>query len=300
MDSKSEHKYNQHMGSTRPVMTPLRIDQINAMIRDNPGWHRSRLSKELCELWNWRGESGQLKDISCRDVLRALDASGKIVLPKQIRNAGGNADRVVLLPHDTTIIKGRLGDITPLAVEVVEGKHSLMEFKSYIEQFHYLGYGRSIGENIKYFVNDRHGRRLACLMFGSAAWSCWSRDAYIGWDREQRKSTLKYLTNNVRFLIFDWVDVRFLSSHMLSIICRRISSDWVAKYGHPLFLLETFVELGRFRGTSYKAANWKRVGTTAGMGRNCKTAVGELPVKDIYLYPLHKRFREKLCGHGGY
>jgi len=281
-------------------MTPERIEQINNLIRDNPGWHRSKLSQELCELWDWKGENGQPKDISCRDVLRSLDAAGKIALPGKLRGARavGSAERVALMLHDMTPIDGSLSELMPLAVEVVVEKYSMMEFKSYIEQFHYLGYDRNIGENIKYFVYDRGGRRLACLMFGSAAWSCEQRDRYIGWDRERRKTALKYMTNNSRFLIFPWVEVRHLASHILSLISRRISSDWVAKYGHPLYLLETFVELGRFRGTCYKAANWKRVGITAGMGRNSKTGiVGEIPLKDIYLYPLHRRFREKLGGY---
>jgi len=280
-------------------MTPERIEQINNLIRNNPGWHRTRLSKELCELWGWKGENGQPKDISCRDVLRTLDAAGKITLPRHLHGtpACRSADRVALLPHDMTPIAGSLPDLLPLAVEVVEGKRALMEFKSYIAQFHYLGYDRNIGENIKYFVYDRQGRRLACLMFGSAAWSCEQRDSFIGWDRERRKAALRFMTNNSRFLIFPWVTARYLASHMLSLICRRISSDWAAKYGHPVYLLETFVELGRFRGACYKGANWKRVGITAGMGRNSKTGtVGEFPLKDIYVYPLHKRFREKLCG----
>ena len=288
------------MGSTRPAMTPERIDQINNLIRDNPGWHRSRLSQELCVLWDWKGENGQPKDISCRDVLRALDAAGKIALPQPLSNGRrvGCAERVALMLHDMAPIEGRLQDLTPLYVDVVADAYSLMEFKSYIEQFHYLGYDRNIGENIKYFVYDRQGRRLACLMFGSAAWSCDQRDRFIGWDRERRKVALRYMTNNSRFLIFPWVKVLGLASKTLSLICRRISADWVVKYGHPLFCLETFVELGRFRGTAYKAANWKRVGITAGMGRNSKTGtVGEIPLKDIYVYPLHKRFREKLSGN---
>lgn len=280
-------------------MTPERIEQINSIIRDNPEWRRTRLSKELCELWGWKGENGIPKDISCRDVLRALDATGKIVLPSPANGtcAVRSADRVDLLSHDVTPIGASLPELTPLSVEVVTGKRGLTEFKSYIEQFHYLGYGRSIGENIKYFVYDRQGRRLACLMFGSAAWSCEQRDSYIGWDRERRKTALRYMTNNSRFLIFPWVSSRFLASHILSIICRRISSDWAAKYGHPVYLLETHVELERFQGTCYLAANWRRIGITAGMGRNSRTGtVGELPLKYIYVYPLHKWFREKLCG----
>lgn len=113
--------------------------------------------------------------------------------------------------------------------------------------------------------------------------------------RPRRTAALKYATNNSRFLIFPWVTVPHLASHILALVCRRISSDWVAKYGHPLHILETYVGCGRFKGTCYKAANWKFVGKTAGKGRNCKTWVGELPVKDIYVYPLQRDALEKLA-----
>ena len=279
-------------------MTPERIEQIRGLIADNPEWHRSKLSQELCRIWGWVGENGQIKDVSCRDVLRALDTAGKIELPKRVTNGRlkGGADVVALMLHDMTPIEGHLADMTPLSIDVVTGKQELMEFKSYVEQFHYLGYDRNIGENIKYFVSDRRGRQVACLMFGSAAWKCGSRDAYIGWSRERREKALKNMTNNSRFLIFPWVRIPHLASHILSLICRRISSDWVAKYGHPIHMLETFVECGRFQGTCYKAANWKYVGKTTGRGRNSATHVGTLPVKDIYVYQLHKKAREKLNG----
>ena len=284
------------MGNIRPEMTPERIEEINQLIQDHPDWNRSKLSQELCRIWDWKGENGLYKDISCRDVLRALDAAGKIKLPKgkPPSRQKGKAEHIAFMLHDTSPIEEPLSELTPLIIEVVTDKYELMEFKSYIEQYHYLGYDRNIGENIKYFVYDRHKRRLACLMFGSAAWSCEPRDTYIGWDKECRRIALKFLTNNSRFLIFPWVHSKFLASHILSLIVKRISSDWMIKYGHPLFFLETFVESERFHGTCYKAANWVRVGETTGKGRNCKTYIGELPVKDIYIYPLDKRFRDKL------
>ena len=286
------------MGSIRPVMTLERIEQINKLIVNNPDWHRTKLSQELCKMWDWIGENGQIKDVSCRDVLRALDAAGKIKLPDRLRfgHTKGGADQVILMLHDMAPIEDALSELTPLTIEIVTDKNDLMEFKSYIEQHHYLGYDRNIGENIKYFVYDRHGRRLACLAFGSAAWYSEPRDIYIGWTKDRRRIALKYMTNNSRYLIFPWVKVPHLASHVLSLICRRISSDWIVKYGHPLYMLETFVECGRFQGTCYKAANWKHLGKTAGMGRNCRTAVGKLPVKDIYVYPLHKQFQKKLIG----
>jgi len=285
------------MNSSRPEITPERIEQINKLITDNPDWHRTKISQELCQLWGWIGENGQIKDVSCRDVLRALDSVGKIKLPQR-RTYGrtkGGAETVAFMLHDILPIETALANLTPLTVEVVKDKHSLMEFKSYIAQYHYLGYDRSIGENIKYFVYDCTGRCIACLMFGSAAWSCKGRDEFIGWSKSSRNATsLRYITNNSRFLIFPWIKVLHLASHILSLVSRRISTDWVMKYGHPVYLLETFVECDRFKGTCYKAANWILVGKTTGRGRNSESMIGKLPVKDVYLYPLHKRFLEKL------
>jgi len=278
-------------------MTSERVAEINELIKANPEWNRSKLSKELCEIWDWRGENGQIKDISCRDVLRALDAEGKIKLPKRKtrgRVKGSGPEAIALMLHDTAPIKVALSVLTPLSIEVVSSKNDLAEFKSYIAGYHYLGYNRNIGENIKYFVKDRQGRTLACLMFGSAAWKCEGRDKFIGWCMDVRKKSLRYLTNNSRFLIFPWVKVPHLASHILSLICRRISDDWIAKYGHPLYMLETFVERDRFHGTCYRAANWIHVGKTTGRGRNSTSVEAVLPIKDVYVYPLAKDFREFL------
>jgi hypothetical protein len=153
----------------------------------------------------------------------------------------------------------------------------------------------SVGENLKYMVYSAQGQLLACLLFGSSAWSCASRDAFIGWNAKSRRANLIYTTNNTRFLILPWVKVEHLASHILGLICKRIASDWQTKYGHELYLLETFVEKSRFRGTCYKAANWVCVGQTKGRSRNDRYNKLKVPIKDIYLYPLSKNFREVLC-----
>jgi len=137
-------------------------------------------------------------------------------------------------------------------------------------------------------------KSTACLLFGSAAWKIAPRDDFIGWDADTRKANLNLLTNNMRFLILPWVRVPHLASYILGNIARRISSDWLLKYGHPIYLLETFVEQGRFQGTCYQAANWICTGQTRGRSRNDRYATLKVPIKDIYLYPLIKRFREAL------
>ena len=143
-------------------------------------------------------------------------------------------------------------------------------------------------------IYSRDGQPLSCMLFGSAAWSCSARDKLIGWDKTQRRQGLSNMTNNTRFLIFPWVRVPHLASHVLSLISRRINIDWQEKYGHEIYCLETFVERERFKGTAYRAANWIYVGETTGRGRDGGHQHAILPIKDIYLYPLVRNFKAAL------
>jgi len=145
-------------------------------------------------------------------------------------------------------------------------------------------------------VFDQENSALACLLFGSAAWKIAPRDEFIGWDAHTRKANLHLLTNNMRFLILPWVKVPHLASHILGRVGRRINSDWIKRYNHPIYLLETFVEKECFRGTCYRAANWIYVGQSKERSRNDRYKTLKVPIKDIYLLPLSKRFREFL-GH---
>jgi len=293
--SGTEERRGCELMLTRPSITEDLLSQINQVIADNPDWGRERISIHLCELWDWRVPGGQVKDISCRDMLRALDKAGSIKLPAPLTTFGKNPRHGVKhLKHDTAPTTCSLSHLRPLSIEAVESGDGLAEFKSLIDQYHYLGYDRTVGENMKYIIRSNDGAVLACLMFGSAAWKCRDRDAYIGWSMEQRKSRLFMLTNNVRFLIVPWVSVPHLASHCLALTVRRLNTDWGTKYGHAISLLETFVETGRFRGTCYQAANWTRVGRTTGRGRDDRQHKRALPEKDIYLLPLTSKWRESL------
>jgi hypothetical protein len=153
-----------------------------------------------------------------------------------------------------------------------------------------------VGENLQYVVRDAQNRPLACLVFGAAAWQCQDRDRFIGWTAAQRQRHLALVANNTRFLILPWVRVPELSSWILGQVARRIGRDWQAKYGHPVVVLETFVEQSRFRGTVYRAANWQWVGRTQGRSRQDRHSCLQVAVKDIYLYPLRRGFRQGLQG----
>lgn len=279
------------------IITGVDIVQISGLIAVHPDWSFWKLSRELCQLWDWRNGKGIVKDIACRSLLRKLEKRGYITLP---------ARRCIPLPRmrdqrDVSSIPlpfysqaCSLPETQPIKIETIKPK--TMEGKLFnllLAQHHYLGYRGSVGEHLSYLVWDREGKVLGCLLFGAAAWSVASRDKFIGWNKEQRECKLPFIANNMRFLLLRRIP--HLASHLLSKIIRQVSKDWEEKYGHRIVLLETFVEVGRFAGTCYRAANWIKVGQTQGRSRNDRYSKLIVPVKDIYLYPLVKNFREILC-----
>jgi len=163
-----------------------------------------------------------------------------------------------------------------------------------LQKYHYLGLNTVVGENIKYLVYSKDEQPLACLLFGASAWKTACRDNFIGWKGEQQKRNLPLTADNSRFLILPWVQVKFLASHILSKIVKRISDDWQVKYGHPIYLLETFVQKDKFQGTCYKAAGWIYTGDTKGRGKKDIHREYAVPVKSVWLYPLRKDYRKYL------
>jgi hypothetical protein len=274
------------------------LDLIRGLLGTYPDWHRTRLSRELCARWDWRNAQGRPKDMAARTLLLKLERAGQIRLPAR-RGRPPNPQRnrrVQPVTPPAQPIRGALRDLQPLRVSVVPpGSADARVFHGLLAHEHYLGHRNTVGENLRYLVRDRHDRPVACVLFGSAAWQCADRDAFLGWDRPTRERNLQGLTNNTRFLIPAWVQVPHLASHVLGLIARRIRADWQAKYGHPVHALETFVDRSRFKGTCYRAANWLRLGQTRGRTRNDRAHRIQAPVKDVYLYPLVHDFKEALC-----
>ena len=279
------------------LLTSQHVDEIKDLMASNPRANRKRLSVMLAERWNWRSTSGQLKDMAARTLMLKLEARGWIVLPARRRAP------VKRLPLDTSLelfeqsvhdpIAGPLGTLVPLDIQVLTPQTS-HTFQRYLARHHYLGFRGPVGETIAYQVRDRLGRDLACLLFGAAAWKVAPRDTWIGWTTPSRTMGIQRIANNSRFLICPWVNVPHLASHILGRITRRIASDWQTKYNHPIALLETFVEHDRFKGTCYKAANWICVGQTQGRSRQDRDNTMSVPIKDIYVYPLGRHFRDVL------
>jgi len=276
------------------------LEQIRQWRAAHADWSRRRLSRELAARWGWRNEAGQLKDMAARTLLVKLEQRGLIELPARRRappnRMRARAVEAAYRPCDQGPIECGLAELGTLRLEEVSGLAAERGWvAAALRQWHYLGFAGPVGENLQYVVRDANDRRLAALVFGAAAWKCQDRDRFLGWSAKQRQRNLGLIANNCRFLIVPWAKVPHLASGILGQVHRRIAADWQVKYGHEVVVLETFVERARFAGTAYRAANWLRVGATAGRTRQDRHTCIQAPVKDIYLYPLRRSFREALA-----
>lgn len=273
------------------------ITFIRTLIANNSDKSRWFISRELCQQWNWRQQNGALKDMICRGLLLRLESDGHITLPprKQIPNDPFLSRRPPEpVEVDQTSIVCSIEDIQPLKLQSVRKTQYERCYNGLIHQHHYLRYTQPVGENLKYiaFFNDRP---IACMGWTSPAYHIGCRDRFIGWSPQVRVKNLHLIAYNTRFLIMPWVKIPNLASHLLGLIRRILSYDWIISYNHPIYFLETFVDTERFSGTCYKAANWIYMGKTTGRGKNDQTNIQNRSLKAVFGYPLVKDFRRILC-----
>ena len=231
-------------------------------------------------------------------LLERLVEEGVLTLPALRKLGGRGTRRVNLSPQhsEPEPVECAARECEPLELVLVEGQGESRKWREHVERYHYLGWRVPFGANLRYWVRNRD-RELACLLWTSPAWKMQARDAWIGWSDEQRKRNLQWIVNNGRFLILPWVRVKGLASKILALSARQMPQDWETRYGNRPLLLETLVDPKRFRGTCYRAANWLHVGQTAGRGRMDREHQRHgQAIKDIYVYPLARDARQRLCG----
>jgi len=278
-------------------LSPADIAYIRKQITEHPEWHRTRLSRDICAAWAWQDEAGRPKDMACRTMLLKLERRGLLTLPQQrrgsVNHSRGKSFQPVL--HNTSACNTTLRTLQPIALTDADRGNEALLWQTLLTQYHYLGFTTRVGQSLSYVAHACDGEPVACLLFGAAAWKAAARDTFIGWSREQRERNISRVVNNMRFLIPPWVHVPHLASHVLAMVLRRLPDDWQVKYGFEPVLVETFVEQERFKGTCYQAANWQCVGATTGRTRQDRNRNINVPIKDIYLYPLCRDFKNTLC-----
>ena len=278
-------------------VTPHELDQIRETVALFRRLSRTELAKTICEHLEWYTASGGYKTDACMNLLEKLEDQGAIKLPEKDKNL---TKKRVWKPIDLTdrtnpgpLLTGTLEDVAPVELEVVT-EEEMDLWKEYVSRYHYLKYQKPFGCPMYYFVKSRKGV-LGCVLFSGAARAMRFRDDWIGWKPGHRLRNLGWITNNTRFLILPWVRIRFLASHVLGRIRRRIGKDFQDRWGYTPVLMETFVDPKRYSGISYKAANWDYIGMTTGEGLPRKGKVYSSTPKMIFVQPVVKDFRERLC-----
>jgi hypothetical protein len=254
---------------------------------------RKYISRQLCHEWKWYQANGQTKDMACRYILLTLEKENLIKLPPRFLSANNEKKRTETIKLEEVCLAGTLKDYLPPTLQLLTKAKEYKLFNSIVQSYHYQGYQIIVGKFLKYIAYIDN-LAVACLGWGSGVWSCAPRDQWIGWDKQTKDKNLNRIVNNTRFLILPWIKIKYLASHLLSLSVKIVPQDWLRRYGERIYLLETFVERERFKGTCYKAANWIYLGSTKGSAKRGSSHHYHGNIKDIWVYPLCKDFRERL------
>ena len=266
---------------------------------------RTELANTVCELLEWKRPNGKLKNWECVDFLEELEGQGLLSLPeKRARRPLGSSTRIPVSQRGepSAVVSGSVEEFSPVRLERVRRPEQRELFRELIGRYHYLGHAMPFGAHVRYLVSVSRPQPtvVGCVQFSSAAWRMSARDRWIGWQERTRRENLQHVVNQSRFLIVPWVRVKNLASTILSLSVRQMREDWREDYAVEPWLTETLVDLARYTGVCYRAANWILVGITSGRGRMDRghQRHGAQP-KAVWVCPLTSDARARLCGTGG-
>jgi len=275
------------------------ISQICETVETFSNLSLTELAHTICEHLGWHTASGRNKVDACVKLLQRLESQCLIRLPEKdesctIRVSKPKQPVASYSTRPQEEVFGTLSDIGPIVVRFAQDKEDVSLFNEYLDRYHYLGYKRPFGCHLRYFI-EAQGALLGCILFSGAAKALTPRDQWIGWSMNERLRNLGFVINNGRFLIFPWVKVRYLASHVLGKVVRGLAQDWERRWEYRPALLETFVDPQYFEGTCYQAANFRYLGMTTGMGLVRPGKSYTTSPKKIFVYPLVDNFRQVLC-----
>jgi len=274
------------------------VEQICRTVELLPGLSLKELGSTIAEHLRWYSAGGAVKRDACVKLLVKLEAVGELELsPRQKQRSRRGRARPIRISEATapgSPVRCPLKELGSIDLELVREADEKQLWNEYVERYHPLGCKRPFGYRIRYFITGERGP-LGCLLIDGAAKALGARDRWIGWSDRARLRNLAWLIGNNRFLIFPWVSVKNLASHVLGILRRRIVDDWDRLWGYRPVLMESFVDPAHYNGSCYKAAGWHYVGMTSGEGLLRQGARYTTSAKMIFVQPLAEDFRTQLC-----
>jgi hypothetical protein len=278
----------------RTLAQPESITVIRQILETNAELSRSSIAERVCEQLGLFNARGRPQRSGCLKALRELERAGHFVLPSARRCPKRSAPRRLNAPVDPPRdVPARAGAVQALALIRVETDAQVRLWNELMAREHPRGAGPLVGVQVRYLIGSAHGW-LGGLGFGASALQLKDRDGWIGWDDDGRRRHLHRIVGLSRFLIRPMVTCHNLASRVLAMALRRLPDDVASRHGYRPWLVETFVETERYRGTCYRAANWIEVGQTLGRGRQDRENRCAESRKAIFLYPLAADFRYRV------
>ena len=270
------------------------IVEIQETVQFFPALSRSELVRTVCVQMDWHTPGGAPRLGFGLRVLRELQRCGIVRLPP--KRGPGRGPQKPLQFDDRTAprppLREPLARLAPVRLETASGPEQAALWNQWVGRHHPQGYRQPLGAHLRYWVRDGRGRLLGCLLFDRATRRLPCRDRCIGWEGQAFHERLHLVVRNARYLLFPWVQVENLASHVLGLAARQLPGDWERWHGWRPVLLETYVNPRRHQAACYRAANWQLAGRTQARGARGK-APAKRP-KEVYLLPLHPHWKRIL------
>jgi len=277
----------------RRLSEPRGLARVLALMRETAGAHRTALADRVCAEFGFVDARGRAQRAGCLKALRALERDGQIVLPAPRTAPGRPRGRRLKQPVvPPQAVPAEVSELTDLDLVLVEDEAHRAIWNELMACEHPRGAGPLVGCQLRYLIGSAHGW-LGAFGFAAAALQLAPRDQWIGWDAAQREAQLHRIVGLNRFLIRPGVHCRYLASHVLGRVLRRLGADFEARYGYRPYLVETFVEPPH-SGVSLRASNWRYLGESRGRGRQDRGHVASETAKSIYVYELEADWRVRL------
>jgi hypothetical protein len=274
------------------------IAYIRSFLKRFPRLSRSEVIYTLCEHLLWLTPAGEPKYDACIKLLARLEQAGEICLPPWKENYRRPRALRPRAPIESVApgapVQRTLAELGPVRLRLLGDAHEQAQCNACLASFHPLGYFKPFGYWARYCI-EAASLTLGYLLLSGPAKKIQCRDGWIGWSDLQRRRNLPWVVNNNRFLIFPWVQVPHLASHVLGQLARQLAGDWQARWGFEPLLLESFVDPAHYRGTCYRAAGWQLLGHTSGRGLTRPGKHYRSSPKLIFVKPLQGQFRRLLC-----
>ncbi len=287
------------------------IYELRQYIHKNPTATRANIAMQLCYMFNLIQSNGKPKHSTATHIIKRMAMDNIIPLLEPVSTARSRTAFVIQERNFQIEIPANYSEermdfstrkIYPLHFVLTDSKEKHTLWREAIQRFHYIGTSGLFGAQLKYLVyGDIQSKNHKCetiflgvLGFSASTWRLASRDQFICWTDEQREKNLQLIINNARFLILPWIKLKNLASRILGQITRQVANDWQEHFHYRPLLLETFVELDKFKGTCYKAANWQEIGETKGYSLSHRNKE-HISKKAVFIYPLHKKYKQLLC-----